>query len=74
MSKKIVFSSVASLLAVVSMLLAACGAAATPVPPTATQAPTTAPATAAPTQVSCHAGADCRPDRCDSQPVGPSRW
>ncbi len=62
MSKKIVFSSVASLLVVVSMLLAACGAAATPVPPTA--APTQVPATQAPTAVPTAAT-----PTCGTQPV-----
>jgi len=71
MSKKIVFSSVASLLSIVSMLLAACGAAATPVPHTA--APTTAPATAAPTQVPATQAPTAVPPaatpNCGTQPV-----
>jgi raffinose/stachyose/melibiose transport system substrate-binding protein len=69
MNKKIVFSSVASLLAVVSMLLAACGAAATPVPPTATQAPTTAPATAAPTTAPATQAPTAATPNCGTQPV-----
>ena len=69
MSKKIVFSYVASLLAVVSMLLAACGAAATPVPPPATQAPTTAPTTAAPTTAPATQAPTAATPNCGTQPV-----
>ncbi len=72
MSKKLMLSSVVSLIMLTSLLLSACGpAATTPAPttqpPPATQAPTTAPATTAPattapTQAPTAAGPNCGTD------------
>jgi raffinose/stachyose/melibiose transport system substrate-binding protein len=69
MNKKIVFSSIASLFILTSLLLSSCGPAATTAappatqPPPATQAPaTSAPATTAPTAVPTAATPNCGTD------------
>ncbi len=69
MSKKFALSSVGSLLVLVSMLLSACGAPATPVASPPTQAPTTAVATAVPPPEAPTATQSAEAKYCGTDPV-----